>query len=111
MAVDEADKVDAIGVDRTTGYVVLTISDHLSWAESEELHREVLREKINSYLAFIESGELYKTYPNAVGRQVLISVAGKFDLSPVGCEFFTNATEVIRRAGFNLEFKKADPFN
>lgn len=111
MAVDETDKVDALGIDRATGYVVLTISDHLPWLEAEELHREVLSNKINSYLSFIESGELYKTYPAAVGRRVLISVVGKFELSPVGQEFFSNATVVMRRAGFDLEFKKADSFN
>jgi hypothetical protein len=106
MAVDEPDKIDAIGVDNETGCLVLTISDHLPWVGLAEDHRELLRDKLNTYLAFVESGELFEAYPSAEGRDVVISVIGRFDLSSVGTEFFANANETTRNVGICLEFKK-----
>ncbi len=40
----------------------LLITDHLEW-ESEYEHLVILQDKINSYLAFIESKQYESTYP------------------------------------------------
>src|SRR4051812_35057301 len=73
MAIERTDVVDAIGVDRDTGAVVLTLVDGLDW-EDEVKHLDVLRGKLQSYLKFIESGELLESYPNGRGRDVRIEV-------------------------------------
>ena len=106
MSIEDLDKVDAIGLETETGCVLLTITDHLEWVGSADDHREMLRGKLNAYLAFVESGEVYEAYPKAKGRDIVISVVGKFDLSPIGCEFFKNARETVNNAGLRLEFKR-----
>lgn len=106
MAIDQPDKIDAIGIDNESGNVVLTISDHLPWIGEAEEHRELLRDKLNAYLAFIESGQLIEVYPEAIGKTVAVCVAGKFDLSSIGTEFFANANQVMAGAGVSLRFKK-----
>ena len=106
MAVDQADKIDAIGVDRRSGCVVLTISDHLPWSSAADSHLELLREKLNAYLAFIESGQLIETYPDAIGRDVVINVVGKYDLSTPASEFLDNATATVSAAGLTLRVEK-----
>jgi hypothetical protein len=106
MTVDQTNKIDAIGVDRGSGCVVLTISDHLPWSSAADGHLELLREKLNAYLAFIESGQLIEAYPDAAGRHAVINVVGKYDLSGPASEFLDNATAAISRAGLTLRFEK-----
>jgi hypothetical protein len=105
MSIENPYKVDAIGLDIETSRVILTITDHLEWVGSTDDHRKMLSEKLNAYLAFVE-GEVYEAYPQAKGKDIVISVIGQFDLSPIGCEFFTNARETIKNAGLRLEFKR-----
>ncbi|MBI5723066.1 MAG: hypothetical protein HZA50_03830 [Planctomycetes bacterium] len=102
MSVEQVEIIDFIGINKDTGKVVLTISDHLDWADSH-LHLQKLQDKLNSYLRFCESGELYKTYPDAKGRNVVLSIAAKYPFSPEGEAFFSKAKISIERAGFSLE--------
>ena len=88
MSVEQIDRVDLIGVELDSGDVVLTISDHLDWKESDESHLLLLQEKINTYLSFVESGEILESYPSAEDRNVIISVVGKYPLSALAQEFF-----------------------
>ena len=63
MSIEGQGSVDAIGIDQE-GIVVLTISAHLEWDDG---HLFLLQEKINTYLAFLESGEVFETYPDSKG--------------------------------------------
>ncbi|MDR6534474.1 DUF6572 domain-containing protein [Variovorax soli] len=66
MTVENTSIVDAVGTDTETGEVRLSIIDHLPW---DTEHLRLLQDKINVYLGFIESGEIYVSYPSAkVGR-------------------------------------------
>ena len=62
MTIDQTGVVDFIGID-TAGNVRLTISDHLEWDVNTKEHLFQLQEKLNCYLAFVESGEILETYP------------------------------------------------
>lgn len=42
MSVEQLDVVDVISTDKESGHVVLTISDHLDWSNSEE-HQTILQ--------------------------------------------------------------------
>src|SRR4051812_37461549 len=75
MTVENTSIVDAVGTDKETGEVRLSIFDHLPW---DTQHLRLLQEKINVYLGFIESGEIYGSYPNAKGRPLVIDVFTKF---------------------------------
>jgi hypothetical protein len=104
MSVDQTNVVDFIGVDNETGNVVLTITDHLMWSEGDNEHLLLLQEKLNSYLSFVESGELLETYPNAEGRAVLIDVVCKYPLSQQAQDFCNKAAQIIEGAGMKLRF-------
>ena len=79
MAVDNTKTIDLIGIDNETGIVILTISDHLDWKETDT-HLVLLQDKINCYLRFIESGEIYETYPEAKNKNITKKVL-KRDIS------------------------------
>lgn len=105
MSVANPSVVDAIGVDPSSGEVVLTIFDPLDWVDGES-HLTVLQDKLNAYLAFIESGEILEAYPNAVGREVVIELVINHSLSSSGVDFFSHARDVIQNAGFDLRLKR-----
>ena len=104
MSVDQRNVVDAVGVENASGEVVLTISDHLDWTDVLE-HVYTLQEKINDYLAFLKSEQIFETYPAAKGKKLKIQVHFKHS-PPAGdaMTFLASADEVIRSAGFSFGY-------
>jgi hypothetical protein len=103
MSVNQTDTIDNIGT-TPDGKVTLTISGHHSWDELWLL--ELLQDKINAYLQFIESGQILDDYPNAVGREIVIKTVMKFEPNEEATSFFKKAKEVVtkRELDFNGEF-------
>jgi hypothetical protein len=101
MSVEQRKVVDCVGMDKTDGHVTLTITDHLSWLPDNE-HLLVLQNKINDYLAFLASGELYDAYPQAHGREIEIQVICKYSPAGDGVRFLELASETVRKAGFRF---------
>ena len=95
MTIEQTDKIDALGIDKVTGEVVLTISDHLEW-DDEKSHLAVLENKLNAYLGFLESGQLIEHMPEAKGRKTKIAIYQKFDPPP-------SAVEVLEKLRSFLE--------
>lgn len=104
MPIDKSDKVDLLGIDKSTGVVRLTISDHLDWTHEFE-HLQLLQDKLNSYLRFIESGEMYAALPETVGRSIEIAVVLNYEPSPTAELFLTKARTAIEVAGFRLSWR------
>jgi hypothetical protein len=101
MSVEQTDVVDIISTDRDTGQVVLTISDHLDWSDRVG-HQAILQKKLNTYLAFVESGEILEQYPKARNRPVAFKVVFRVPPDDSGRAFVAKAREVIETAGFAL---------
>src|SRR6185436_346209 len=95
VAVEKPDVIDAVGIDKTTGDVVLTIADYLDWDSSETQHLEMLQQKLNAYLRFIESGELIESCPDAAGRRPVISLVARCEPSPAASRFLAAAGQSI----------------
>lgn len=104
MTIEQEKVVDFIGTKEELGKVALGISDHLEWDEKNE-KLLLLQEKLNSYLAFIESGEILKKYPKAKGKKVLIELISKYPPSQEGLAFLERAKGVIEGAGFEFGWK------
>ncbi|MGB7604161.1 MAG: DUF6572 domain-containing protein [Lutisporaceae bacterium] len=103
MSIIDKDKIDSIGINKKNGDVMLGISDHLDWSNEYE-HLIMLQDKINSYLKFIESGEIYESYPKAEGKNLEIIIYAKYDVSEKGKEFLDVAYKTIEEAGFCLSY-------
>ena len=73
MAVSDASVVDAIGLDKESEAVVLSIADDLDWSDPVA-HLETLLDKVTAYLGFVASGSLKRRFPQAAGREVRIDV-------------------------------------
>jgi hypothetical protein len=100
MTVVEPSVVDFITINNA-GEAVLTVSDHLSWKRVDE-HLFHLQEKINAYLIFVGSGELYRKCPPARGCPIVIEVVMKHEAPEKALRFFDEVAEVIEGAGFQF---------
>jgi hypothetical protein len=108
MSIEQTKIIDAIGIDNVTNNVVLTISDHINWLEQTNNHLFLLQEKLNSYLSFIESGEIIDIYPNAKNRKVIINVIYKYPLNNKAQEFYQKIEKIIRNSGIELNYRLLD---
>lgn len=82
MSIQETSKIDSIGTDKLSGDIILTISDHLDWSNEIE-HLEILQEKLNSYIEYIEGGQISEDYP-IYNKNLIIEIVSKFDYTDVG---------------------------
>jgi len=110
MTVAEPKKIDFTAISKDRTHVALVIVDHLDWLTNEGEHLLMLQDKLNSYLEFIESGELVQNVPRAKGLPVIISIMGKYPLSTEAEKFFDLAKDAVTEAGFSLEFKVEGSF-
>jgi hypothetical protein len=109
MTVEDIDKVDRLAFNRNNGDALLVISDHLDWDENEGEHLLVLQGKLNAYLEFVESGQLYIKHPRAIGKKIIFYVVGKFPLSEEASKFYRLARKAIQDYGYSLQFVHHTP--
>jgi hypothetical protein len=79
---------------------VLVITDHLVWGDKGD-NLQLLQDKLNTYVAFIENGEIYTEVPRALGKHPIIRVHGLYELPEQGGFFIDRATEVLEGVGSN----------
>jgi hypothetical protein len=74
--------------------VFLSIIDPLMW-DDENVHLFTLQEKINTYLYFIESGELLKAFPDSKGFDITIELVLKHYPSDEAITFFDKTIQIL----------------
>lgn len=104
MSVDQKDIIDFISTS-PDGKIVLTISDHLQWDEKNE-HLLMLQEKLNSYLRFIKSVEIFESYPTAKDNSIIIEMSVQYEPNEVGLAFLNLCKETILNAGIGFKWRQ-----
>jgi hypothetical protein len=104
MALEDENAIDAAGIEKATGSIFLTIADAWDWQDEQE-HLKALQQKFNSYLRFIDTGELLDTFPVAAFRPVIIDLISRFPLSTGGNEFLKHVAEVCEQHGVSVRHK------
>ena len=110
MSITNTGVIDIWRIPKREPNVELIITDHLEWGSKAEQgeqgeHLLLLQEKINTYIAFIESGEIYTEIPGALGKHPIIRVLGLSEL-PEQAEFFIDrVTETLEKVGIGFEFE------
>ena len=106
--IENTNTVDAVGVDKATGIVVLKIFDHLGWTD-EHSHLLLLQGKINSYLNFMESGEIFDAYPESKNRDLQIDISFLEKPSENCLIFFETVSKIFLDAWFSFVFAISKP--
>lgn len=96
MSIDRTDIVDLAGMGQSAKVLRLVIYDHLPWdVDFEVFHLELLQEKMNAYLAFIDGKDYLKTYPTFKPEGFTIEIQFKHVPTATCMEFLTNAYHLI----------------
>jgi len=103
MSVVDTDSIDAIGLDKEAKRLFLTIIDPLIW-DNENVHLFTLQEKINTYLHFIESGELLNAMPDSKGCDIAIELVLKHMPTNEAISFFDKTMQILFDKGIVLVF-------
>ena len=111
MAVDQTKVVDVVSRDKN-GEIVLSISDHLNWEDTVQ-HLSTLQEKINTYIAFVDGGEIYSKFPEAKGQRIVIEILFHYAPSPEGSSFIARVKPMIEAMGFEFRSRlfAASPYH
>ena len=104
MALDKFDTIDAVGIEKGSGFVALSVLDSWDW-QDEHKHLLALQSKLNAYFQFIESGQIWKSYPDAAGRQIVIDVIGKFPIPQIGIDFLRRAAEACSALNVRIRYR------
>ena len=73
---------------------MLTISEHLDWTDSDA-HQLLLQTKLNRYLAFIESGEIFQSYPAVKGKRITFNLVFKHPPDEGGRAFLARVLPIM----------------
>jgi hypothetical protein len=101
MSVTDKNTIDIVSTNEESGETILTISDHLDWSEPYE-HLMALQEKLNVYMEFIESGQIYESYPKSRGRKLVVEIVSKYNLSGDAINFLAKAKPIVLSIGADL---------
>lgn len=102
MSIAQHDKIDILFRD-DEGRGVLVISDHLDWEEFDEGdHLLLLQAKINTYLTFVDSGQLAKAQPDWKGLPIVIQVDAMFEPNDKALQFYRAAGKAVGEGGVSL---------
>lgn len=93
--------VDFIGIKNESSICTHTIVDSLEWNNEYE-HLLLLQEKINSYLSFIEFGEIYITYLPSKDKVFELNIRFKNPITKNCEQFIQHASHIVSDAGFVL---------
>ena len=108
MSIDQTDVIDFVGIDPTSGDVILTVSDHLQWGTAIDGHIEALEAKLQRYLDFVGSGQLLEEYPTSAGRSLRIEIALKYPPDEQGQEWLESARAMMDGYGYHLSWYLPD---
>jgi hypothetical protein len=93
MSLDKLDVVDAVGTEKNSDTVVLNLLDEWDW-DDERGHLFALQDKLNAYLAFVETGQIYEDYPTAAGKSLRIDIISRYPVPEAALAFLAKAATV-----------------
>ena len=106
MPIDVPDTIDLV-TSGPEGSYVLTICDHLDWSETVP-HQRMLQTKVNSYLRFIECGQLRERFPASAGKDVSIRVLAQYEPDEEGRQFLARLEKALGQAGYAFAWRIFD---
>jgi hypothetical protein len=103
MSIENTGVIDAIGTNDEKSTITLLATDHLKWGDDDDQHMLLLQEKMNTYLRFYESREIFEHFPEAVNYRVILKISGSYDLNSKGKWFYDQMLPILQSANLLVE--------
>ncbi|ALX80664.1 DUF6572 domain-containing protein [Cronobacter malonaticus] len=111
MSIEDVNKIDLFTVTSEEIYpaqAFLIITDHLEWPLNPNEHLFMLQEKINSYIAAVESGEVNTLFPESRGKDIVIKIYFQHRI-PMECvDFLGKVSEVLSSTNIQLQYEESE---
>ena len=96
-------ELDAIGI--VDSHLELLLVDSVGWEEEiEAVHLEILQEKINNYIYFLESKQYVERYGDNFDKKV-INITFQYSPSDNGLAFLAAAQKTLQNTEMNLKIE------
>jgi hypothetical protein len=104
MSISELDRIDLIGTRPDGNIVKLAVADNLPWNDVGA-HSRLLQDKINAYIAFVESGQLKETRhpPIPANPVVRIVLAAQYTPPPEARPFLARLEQALDELGIGFD--------
>ncbi|WP_307002722.1 DUF6572 domain-containing protein [Acinetobacter baylyi] len=105
MSIIETNMIDMVGI-TSDDVITLTLSDHLDWSEVGE-HLLYLQQKINTYIQYIESENIYENLPSGKEKTLAIRVYFKYEpKDQMIFSFLNKVSEILEESNilFQIEY-------
>lgn len=113
MKLEDLETVDYLAIDSKTNSVTLAMLDDCDWSD-EKVHVGLLQAKINRYLDFIESGDVYESATQSAGykigntSKILVHVYFQHSPTDLGREFLHHVSRVANEANIGFSFSAVE---
>jgi len=104
VSLDQSNVVDAIGIDDSSGRVILVIRHDAPWdGAAPQLY--LLQEKLNAYLSFALDGEMLEAYPHFANRPIGIRIDTTSNPDPRTLHLLAHVRRQIQFQDITLEIR------
>ena len=103
MSVLEKNEVDALGIDEK-GDLLMLIIDGMNWKNRKE-HLLYLQDKINAYVAFIETKQYRQTYPDKSFDKFIIKISFLYKIPRKCIRFLNEVNKQINEYYIYVEYE------
>jgi hypothetical protein len=104
VTITDVDKIDIVATHPDTSVVKLVITDHLTWDHIPD-HCRLIQDKLNAYLAFVDSGQLRRLQDQYVpdSPEIEIVLVVSYEPPAQASEFLTQARTFLANLGLRFE--------
>jgi len=111
VTISEGNKIDIVAARPDSRVVKLVIADHLPW-DDVDTHSRLLQDKINTYLEFVESGQLSRLKEPKIpaSPEIRITVAAQHRPTEEARKFLARVEQFLLGVGigFDVEVRASD---
>lgn len=104
MSLENCEVIDAVGSEKDSNIIVLSIIDSWNWAD-EIKHLLMLQAKLNSYFGFVESGQIYDSYPDAIGKNFRLDIIFRHQIPESVLDFLKQASMVASALNLPIAYR------
>lgn len=107
MSLEQAEVIDLV-TESPSGEINLIMSDTERWDGSPERVLQ-LQDKLNTYYAFVDSGQLYELHPQARGRPIRFQLDTLEPLDPTTQAAADEAARSLAEEGIHFVVEQYEP--